>query len=64
MLLAPSSPTYSTRESSTGGLAEPAWEVICEVHDSDPTRLVRPHMKGRVGGGLFRLNQACVRPLS
>ena len=34
------------------------------VYNHDLTRLVRCRMKGQVGGGLFRLSRACVRPPS
>lgn len=45
VLLAPSShPLHPAQESSTEGLAEPAWEATGKVHNSDPSRLVKtPH---------------------
>lgn len=54
VLLGPSSPSHLTWESSTEGLAEPAWEAISEVHDSDPNRLVKAPHERLSGRGLFR----------
>lgn len=65
MLLAPSShPLHPAQESSTEGLAEPAWEATGKVHNSDPSRLVKTPHERPSGRGLFRLSQSCVQPPS
>lgn len=65
MLLAPSNPLLPPPHvgSSTEGLAEPAWEAIGKVQTATPTGWWRPHRKGRVGGGWFRLNRSYIQPL-
>lgn len=50
--LPPATPPHPTQESSTEGLAEPAWEATGKVHDSAPSRLVKATHERPSGRGV------------